>query len=88
VISSRKFAIPEIVDDGRTGLLLEESPDPDSLASAMSRLLEMTDEYTRMRAAAWTKARAMHSRQRFEERLCSYVCQSISFPNAELTSSR
>jgi glycosyltransferase involved in cell wall biosynthesis len=73
VISTRKFAIPEIVDDGQTGLLLDESPDSDSLARAMSRLLEMTDEYHRMRAAAWAKARAMHARKRFGERLCSYA---------------
>jgi len=88
VISTRKFAIPEIVDDGRTGLLLDESPDSDSLTRAMTRLLEMTVEYQGMRAAAWAKARAMHSRKRFEERLCSYVLQSISLSNGELASSR
>jgi glycosyltransferase involved in cell wall biosynthesis len=69
VISTRKFAIPEIVDDGRTGLLLDDSPNPDSLARAMSCLLEMTDDYQRMRAAAWAKARSVHSREKFEERL-------------------
>jgi glycosyltransferase involved in cell wall biosynthesis len=88
VISTRKFAIPEIVDDGRTGLLLDESPDSDSLTRAMSRLLEMTDDYQQMRVAAWAKARAMHSRRRFEERLCSYILQSISLSNSELASSR
>jgi glycosyltransferase involved in cell wall biosynthesis len=71
VISTRKFAIPEIVDDGRTGLLLDDLPNPDSLARAMSRLLEMTDDYQQMRAAAWAKARSIHSREKFEERLCS-----------------
>lgn len=71
VISTRKFAIPEIVDDGRTGLLLDDSPNPDSLRRAMSRLLEMTDDYQQMRAAAWAKARSMHSREKFDERLCS-----------------
>jgi glycosyltransferase involved in cell wall biosynthesis len=84
VISTRKFAIPEIVDDGRTGLLLEESPSPVTLARVMSRLLEMTDEYRQMRASAWAKARAMHSREHFEELLSSYVEQSVRLTKREL----
>ena len=86
VISTRKFAIREIVDDGRTGLLLDE-PDRDSLARVMSRLLTMTNEYQQMRAAAWAKAREMHSRERFEECLGSYVSHSVSVAN-QLASSR
>src|SRR5437868_2443406 len=61
VISTRRFAIPEIVDDGRTGFLLDDSADPVALAGTMSRMLERTDEYGQMREAAWAKARGQHS---------------------------
>jgi glycosyltransferase involved in cell wall biosynthesis len=77
VISSRRFAIPEIVDDRSTGFLLDDSPNSSALASAMSRMLESTDEYWRMREAAWSKARGQHSRERFEERLCLRVSEVI-----------
>jgi glycosyltransferase involved in cell wall biosynthesis len=78
VISWRKFAIPEIVDDRRTGILLDESRDSRTLARAMLCLREMTGEYQQMRTAAWAKGRAAHSRKQFEERLFSYVRQSVS----------
>ena len=71
VISNRRFAIPEIVDHGRTGFLLDYPEDPTLLAHAMCQMLELRDEYSRMREAAWLKARAIHSRERFEARLGS-----------------
>ena len=70
VVSTRRFAIPEIVDHGKTGFLLESS-DSGALARTMSQVLESSDEYWQMRKAAWTKARAKHSREQFVERLCS-----------------
>jgi glycosyltransferase involved in cell wall biosynthesis len=78
VISTCKFAIPELIDDGRTGLLLDASPHPNLVASAMNWMLEHADEYQRMREAAWAKARAQHSRKQFEERLCSYLSEAVS----------
>ena len=39
VISTRRFAIPEIVDHGRTGFLLDCSQDASGLAQAMCRML-------------------------------------------------
>jgi len=76
VISTRSFAIPEIVDHGNTGLLLDAPYDPAALATAMSHVLEMTDQYVEMRSAAWAKARSVHTRERFEERLLS-LCESV-----------
>ena len=73
VISSRKFAIPELIDDGRTGLLLDDSSQPSAVASSMNWMLEHENEYQQMRKAAWAKAREQHSRQQFEERLRSYL---------------
>jgi len=88
VISTRKFAIPEIVDDRNTGILLDDLPNPSALAEAMSRILERTDEYPKMREAAWAKARGLHSRERFEERLCSRLGQVLSHDNGQLAPSR
>ena len=77
VISSRRFAIPELVDDGRTGLLLDDPSQVMAVADAMNWVLEHEDEYQRMRQAAWAKAREQHSRRRFEERLLSCVGEVI-----------
>jgi glycosyltransferase involved in cell wall biosynthesis len=88
VISSRRFAIPEIVDDGRTGILLDDSADPAALASTMCRMLERTDEYQQMRRAAWLKARRQHSREGFEERLFSYLELVVPNVNGQLARSR
>jgi len=73
VISSRKFAIPEVVDDGRTGLLVDDASDPEVIARAMNRMLEDDAEYHGMREATWTHSRAHHSKRRFEERLVTSV---------------
>jgi glycosyltransferase involved in cell wall biosynthesis len=77
VISTCKFAIPELIDDGRTGLLLD-SPQPSLVACAMNWMLEHANEYQRMREAAWAKARGQHSREQFEERLRSYLSEVVS----------
>ena len=88
VISSCRFAIPEIVDDGRTGILLDDSADPAALASTMCRMLERPDEYQQMRGAAWLKARRQHSREGFEERLFSYLELVVPDVNGQLARSR
>jgi glycosyltransferase involved in cell wall biosynthesis len=72
-ISSRRFAIPELIDDGRTGFLLHNSSQVSAVVSAMSWMLEHEDEYQQMRKAAWAKARGQHSREQFEERLLAYL---------------
>lgn len=78
VISSRRFAIPELVDDGRTGLLIDDLSQVHEIAGAMNWMLERDDEYRQMRQAAWTKAHDQHSKRRFEERLLSHVRDVIS----------
>src|SRR5207245_1058262 len=77
VISTRKFATPEIVDDGHTGLLLDDVSHS-SVASAMNWMLEHTGEYQEMRQAAWNKTRSQHSKTQFEARLRFYLNQVIS----------
>jgi glycosyltransferase involved in cell wall biosynthesis len=72
-VSSRRFAIPEIVNDGVTGILVDNPEDPDAVAQAMARLLDDEGGYAAMRRAAWEKVRCEHSRARFERRLCDCV---------------
>ncbi len=78
VISTRRFAIPELVDDGRTGLLVDAPPQTSAVADAMNWMLEHKDEYRCMRRAAWAKAREQHSRPRFENRLLAFVPDAVS----------
>jgi glycosyltransferase involved in cell wall biosynthesis len=77
VISSRRFAIPELVEDKRTGLLLDDSSEVGPVTSAMCWMLERTDEYLEMRKAAWTEARGLHSKRNFEERLLACLSEII-----------
>jgi len=78
VISSRKFGIPELVDDGRTGLLLDDPSQAAMVARAMRWMLERTDEYRQMREAAWSKARELHSKRKFELRLLAFVREAFA----------
>ena len=73
VISSRKFGIPELVEDGRTGLLLDDPSQPAAVAAAMRWMLEHPADYRKMREAAWSNARELHSKRRFEQRLLTFV---------------
>ncbi len=77
-ISARRFAIPELVDDRRTGLLLADASQVDAVADAMNWMLDHDEEYHRMRQAAWVKAREEHSKQKFEEQLLSLVGEVAS----------
>jgi len=78
VISSRKFAIPELIDDGRTGLLLDDPSQPNAVAGAMQWMLEHAGEYQQMREAAWAQARGQHSKKQFEDRLLSCLSEVVS----------
>jgi glycosyltransferase involved in cell wall biosynthesis len=73
VITSRSFAIPELVDHGETGLLLDDPSSVDAVADAMARLIERPDEYQAMRQAAWSKAHRHFTKKRFQEKLLSRV---------------
>ncbi|MCX6901247.1 MAG: glycosyltransferase family 4 protein [Verrucomicrobia bacterium] len=58
VVASWVGSLPELVDDGRTGLLVP-SADPESLAAAIERLLADEPLRTRMGLAATEKARRL-----------------------------
>jgi glycosyltransferase involved in cell wall biosynthesis len=72
-VSTRRFAIPDLIDHGKTGLLLEDPTRVDELVDAMCRMLDDEDAYQHMRKAAWTTARTAHSKSRFEKALLSFV---------------
>lgn len=74
VISTRQFAIGEIVNDGVTGILIDDAKEISAIAAAMISMLEMEpDRYLAMRQAAWTHSRETHSKVRFESRLLAMV---------------
>ena len=78
VITSRRFGIPELVEDGRTGLLLDDPSQPAAVAAAMRWMLEHPNDYRKMREAAWSNARELHSKQKFEERLLAFVREGFA----------
>jgi glycosyltransferase involved in cell wall biosynthesis len=78
VISLRRFAIPHLVDEERTRLLLDDSFQVSTVTSAMCWMLENTDEHRQMRKAAWSKAHGLHSKRNFEERLVACVYEVVS----------
>ncbi len=77
VISSHRFAIPELVSDRVNGLLVDDPSDVDEIRKAMENLLNDVT-YEPMRKAAWVKARGDYSRQRFESRLAEAIKSVIT----------
>jgi glycosyltransferase involved in cell wall biosynthesis len=77
-IASRAFAIPELVADGESGLLLDAPGDPDAVADAMMWMLGNPAAYARMREAAWRRARDLHGKARFEDRLLGFVDEALA----------
>ena len=55
-ISVDRFAIPELIDNGETGVLLPRDPSPDLLASVIKDLLNDEITYRKMREATWQRA--------------------------------
>lgn len=56
-VSVKRFAIPELVLHGQTGVLLDSPVDPAVLAAAIDGLLAAPEDYRRMRANAFSFAR-------------------------------
>jgi glycosyltransferase involved in cell wall biosynthesis len=77
-ITSRAFAIPELVADGESGLLLDAPGDPAAVAAAMTWMLDNPAAYANMRAAAWRRARELNAKARFEDRLLAAVDAALA----------
>lgn len=72
-ISMRKFAIPHLIEDGRSGVLLDEGAGVAELAEAMNWIIENDAEYRKMRKQAWSRTRQQHSRKAFEKRVYDMI---------------
>ena len=59
VVASAVGGIPELVEDGGTGLLVPPG-NGDALAAAVTRLVAHPDEAARLGAAGWARVRARH----------------------------
>ncbi len=77
-IASRAFAIPELVADRESGRLLDAPGDPAEVAAAMTWMLDNPAAYAAMRAAAWRRARDLHSKARFEARLLAFIDAALA----------
>jgi glycosyltransferase involved in cell wall biosynthesis len=64
-VVTRRGALPEIVADGETGLVVDE--DPDALAAAWGRLVADADLRRELGAAAARRARALFSPERLAD---------------------
>jgi len=71
-ITTNQFAIPEFVNDGQNGILINDPKDSDAVASAMERVLE-SDEYPQMRIKAWDQAHREYSKASFETKLITEI---------------
>lgn len=81
-ISSRMFAIPELIDDRRGGILLDNPASIDEIAGAMLWMLENNEQYRLMRKAAWKKARVDHSKARHSALLGNAIREALGEPLA------
>jgi len=77
-ISSRRFAIPELIVDGKTGVLLDDSESPEALAAAMRRMMN-DDSYLPMRAATRRHCITNYSETAFRERMDRELRQAFAY---------
>lgn len=76
VIASRIGGIPEIVDDGVTGLLFEPG-NADDLAKKIRHLWDNPDICKKMGAAGRQKALSQYSPEKYYERLMTLYQKAI-----------
>jgi glycosyltransferase involved in cell wall biosynthesis len=71
-IASNRFAIPELVDHGVSGILLDDVS-ANAVADAMSWMIEHESDYLSMRERTWLKARNENSKTAFERAMQAMV---------------
>src|SRR5438552_9552200 len=76
-ISSRICAIPEIVEDGKTGILLDAPPTIDSVAAAMEQILDHDEEYRSIRHAAREKMCREFTEAAFQSRVRANILEAM-----------
>jgi glycosyltransferase involved in cell wall biosynthesis len=71
-IAPDRFAIPELVDDGVTGILLQDMTE-NELADAMNWMLENEAEYQEMRRRSRAKVTSHYSKAAFESKMQALI---------------
>ncbi len=74
VVSTRLSGIPELIEDGRSGLLAEPG-DADSLARALRRLLDEPELAARLAEEAPSRIAKLHDIDRTSERLAELLSE-------------
>lgn len=76
-ISSNKFAIPEYILNGKTGLLVNNPRDVDEIFQKMMQLLDDKKAYLKMRAEARLNATTQNTWQKVFSRITQSINESI-----------
>lgn len=79
-VASRRGALPEIVADGESGLLIDE--DADALALSWARLLDDETERKRLGAGALERARKLFGPDRYARDVRSLYCEALAHRSA------
>lgn len=77
-ISVNRFAIPELVEHGKTGILLQPPVTSDAVAEAIASLIEDKDRYRDMRLQARSTALDRHSWDRIGTMMAERIEQSLA----------
>jgi glycosyltransferase involved in cell wall biosynthesis len=77
-VSVNAFAIPELVEHDRTGLLIDPPVTSDAVARAIADLLEDSERYLDMRRQARTTSLEKHSWDRIGTVMCDRIEQSLA----------
>ena len=72
-ISVNAFAVPELIIDGKSGLILEAAARPEELANAIRKLIASPDEYRAMRRFAFEFSRENFDWNRVGERMAREI---------------
>ena len=81
VITASTAGIPELVEHGRTGFLLDDATRANEVADAMRWMIENTDQYPHMRNAVLARTRRQHSKGEFQRQLVSYLRKAGTRPH-------
>jgi glycosyltransferase involved in cell wall biosynthesis len=75
-VSVRAFAIPELIEHEKSGILLEPPATPEAIAGALRRLMRNRQIYLSMRQRAQSNFHEHFSRNRFQQRILEQLQQS------------
>jgi glycosyltransferase involved in cell wall biosynthesis len=77
-ISVNRFALPELIVDGETGILLDYPAQPADLAAALGHLIESPTDYRAMRRAAFEHARRCGDWERIGRQMADSIATALA----------